>query len=140
MIPLAIVFSLAHQYTGHIYRYTDAPMKTQELIDAIVVVCGSIQKAEYRLLGLIRELDQCKGWAQFGMQSCAHWLNYRVGIDLVTAREKVRVAHALVKLPRIAEAFRDGQLSYSKVRAITRVATPESEAALVETAEGMTAA
>ena len=65
-------------------QYMGAPMKTQEIIDAIVGVCGDIQRSEYRLLELIRELDACKGWAQFGMPSCAHWLNYRCGIDLVT--------------------------------------------------------
>ena len=122
-------------------------MKTQDcgnsvdgLIEEILGVCGRIQRAEYRLLELIRQLDEAKGWAQFGMPSCAHWLNWRCGIDLVTAREKVRVAHALQKLPMIREAFREGRLSYSKVRAITRVATAESEAELLELAEAMTAA
>ncbi len=121
-------------------------MKTQDsgtvetLIDEIVEVCGNIQVAEYRLIELVRRLDEYRGWAQFGMQTCAHWLNHRCGIDLVTAREKVRVAHALPKLPLIDAAFRDGRLSYSKVRAITRVATWESEAELLEVAVATTAA
>ena len=112
----------------------------ETLIDEIVGLCDHIQGAEYRLHELIRQLDAFRGWAQFGMQSCAHWLNYRCGIDLVTAREKVRVAHALPKLPLIDAAFRDGRLSYSKVRAITRVATYESEAGLLEVALATTAA
>ncbi len=74
------------------------------------------------------------------MQSCAHWLNAHCGLDLVTAREKVRIAHALPRLPLIRAAFRSGELSYSKVRAITRVADWENEAELVAMATANTAA
>ena len=111
----------------------------ETLIDEIMVVCGNIQAAEYRLLELIRRLDKLRPWRECEMPSCAHWLNWKCGIDLVTAREKVRVAHALPRLPLISEAFRDGRLSYSKVRAVTRVATPENESELLAVAVENTA-
>ncbi|MGH7268144.1 MAG: DUF222 domain-containing protein, partial [Candidatus Rokuibacteriota bacterium] len=70
------------------------------------------------------------GWGT-GFRSCAHWLNWRVGLDLGAARERVRVARALGELPQLAAALARGELSYSKVRALTRVATPETEATLL---------
>ena len=69
-----------------------------------------------------------------GAASCAHWLAWRIGLDSATAREKVRVARALGKLPAIDEALRVGKLSYAKARALTRVAAPETEAKLLEVA------
>ena len=108
--------------------------------DEIMALCADIHRAEYRLLELIEELDAEKPWRHASMPSCAHWLNAHCGIDLVTAREKVRIAHALPRLPLIRESFRRGELSYSKVRAITRVAGRENEAALVEMARASNAA
>ncbi len=109
-------------------------MCTESLCAEIVALCAGIQRAEYRLLSLIEELDAAKSWRHEAMPSCAHWLNAHCGLDLVTAREKVRIAHALPRLPLIRECFRSGELSYSKVRAITRVAGSDNEAELVEMA------
>jgi len=95
--------------------------------------------ARARLLEMIREFDVRVGWGN-GFQSCAHWLNYRIGLGLHAAREQVRVARALATLPLIAQAFARGQLSYSKVRALTRVATPETEERLLKFAGHGTAA
>src|SRR6185436_6808622 len=81
-------------------------------------------------LELIREFDARQGWGT-GFRSCAHWLSYRAGLDLGAARERVRVARALGALPLFAQALARGELSYSKVRALTRVATPETEARLL---------
>jgi uncharacterized protein DUF222 len=78
----------------------------------------------------IRNFDARHGWSN-GFRSCAAWLSWRVGLDLGAAREKVRVAHALGTLPRLAQALANGELSYSKVRALTRVATPETEERLL---------
>ena len=89
---------------------------------------------------LIREYDDSKGWCGPGLNSCAHWLNWKCGINLGAAREKVRVAHALADLPRISEKFRRGEVSYSKVRAMTRVATQQNETYLLEIARNGTAA
>ena len=107
--------------------------------DRIVELSARIQVATYHLLVLIREFDQRHGWGG-GFLSCAHWLNWRTGLTLGAAREKVRVARALSDLPRIAEAFGQGKVSYSKVRAMTRVARPDNEGELLDFALAGTAA
>ena len=73
------------------------------------------------------EFDRRKGWNCRATQDCAHWLNWKCGINLGAAREKVRTARALEKLPQVSAAMERGEISYSKVRAITRLATPENE-------------
>ena len=93
----------------------------------ITELCSYIYAAESRLLTLIREFDEKEYWAQQGLCSCAHWLNFKCGIGMNAAREKVRVAHALAKLPKINKEFAEGALSYSKVRAITRIADESNE-------------
>ncbi len=116
------------------------PASTDALVDQITELAAHIHAATYRLLILIRELDRRRVWADHGCNSCAHWLNWQCGIGLNAAREKVRVAHALETLPEISEAFRQGIISYSKVRAMSRVATPENEADLMNVAYYGTAA
>lgn len=97
------------------------------LEDEITELAAHINAATYRLLTLIREFDERHGWSGAGMKSCAHWLNWKCGIALGAAREKVRIAHALTGLPQISSALRGGKVSFSKVRAMTRVATPQNE-------------
>ncbi len=99
----------------------------EHLENQITELAAHIDAAMFRLLELVREYDECEGWGGKGLISCAHWLNWKCGIDLGTAREKVRVAHALKDLPQISQAFGHGRVSYSKVRAMTRVATPKNE-------------
>lgn len=94
--------------------------------DEIAEFSAHLDAATAHLLNLIREFDARKGWNN-GFRSCAAWLSWRVGLDLGAARERVRVAHALEPLPRLAGALARGELSYAKVRALTRVATPETE-------------
>ncbi len=106
--------------------------------DEIAELSAHLEAATARLLALIREFDAQGGWAN-GFRSCAEWLSWRVGLDLGAAREKVRVARALGALPRIAEALARGEISYSKVRAVTRVATPETEDRLLGVARAGTA-
>lgn len=116
-----------------------APIDTFEALAAeIVALSDHIQGAEFRLIDRIRRLDALKPWND-EMSDCAHWLNLHCGMDLVTAREKVRIARALDDLPLIQGAFRSGELSYSKVRAITRIAEWDTEAELIELAKGTTA-
>jgi len=98
-----------------------------ELDRAIVNLSARINAASYELLVLIRRFDERAGWAGWGFASCADWLHWRCDLSLSAAREKVRVAHALKTLPAIAMSFSLGQLSYSKVRALTRVARPDNE-------------
>jgi hypothetical protein len=83
---------------------------------------GHIAAATAQLLEWIAEYDRREGWASWACKSAAHWMSWKCGDTLHTAREKVRVARALEELPAIAAAFRHGEVSYSKVRAITRVA------------------
>jgi hypothetical protein len=113
--------------------------ETDLLGDAIAELAARIQAATYELLVMIRQFDERGGWGQ-GFKSCAHWLNWRTGLELGAAREKLRVARALGELPMLSTAMRGGALSYSKVRALTRVATPETEERLLNFALSGTAA
>ena len=81
----------------------------------------------YRMLVLVRDFDDRFGFARWGLPSCAEWLAWRCGLSLSAAREKVRTAQALRSLPVMSAAFADGRLSYSKVRALTRVAHESDE-------------
>jgi 5-methylcytosine-specific restriction endonuclease McrA len=107
--------------------------------DEIAELSAHLDAATARLLTLIREFDARGGW-NTGFRSCAAWLSWRVGLDLGAARERIRVARALGSLPLLAEALARGQLSYAKVRALTRVGTPETEARLLAVGRAGTAA
>ena len=104
----------------------------EQLGDCIAELSARIQAATYELLVLIRQFDEANGWST--CVSCAHWLSWRTGLAPGAAREHVRVARALGKLPKLSDAMRRGIVSYSKVRAVTRVATPETEQALLDVA------
>jgi len=106
--------------------------------DEIAELSAHLDAATARLLNLIREFDARGGWNS-GFRSCAAWLSWRVGLDLGAARERVRVARALGTLPLLAQALASGELSYAKVRALTRVATPETEARLLAVGRAGTA-
>jgi hypothetical protein len=112
----------------------------ERLGEAIAALAARLHAATYDLLVLIGQFDAAAGWSDTGCLSCAHWLSWRTGIDLGAAREKVRVARALAGLPRIGAAMQRGELSYAKVRALTRVATPECEERLLAVAQAATAA
>ncbi|MBP7776377.1 MAG: DUF222 domain-containing protein [Acidobacteria bacterium] len=112
---------------------------THALGESIAALAARIHAATYELLVMLAEFDARNGW-NTGFLSCAHWLHWRTGIDLGAAREKVRVARALPALPRVSEEMQRGRLSYAKVRALTRVATPDNEQALVDFALSGTAA
>jgi 5-methylcytosine-specific restriction endonuclease McrA len=111
----------------------------ERLGDEIAELSAHLEAATARLLALIREFDTRGGW-NTGFRSCAAWLAWRVGLDLGAARERVRVARALGTLPALAAALARGELSYAKVRALTRVATPETEARLLAVGRAGTAA
>ncbi|MGH7477919.1 MAG: DUF222 domain-containing protein, partial [Longimicrobiales bacterium] len=116
----------------------NSPDSLERLGDEIAELAAHLHAATYRLLVRLAEFDRRDGWGR-GFRSCAHWLSWRTGIALGAAREKVRVARALERLPLLSEAMRRGELSYAKVRAATRVATPENEARLLELARHGTA-
>lgn len=104
--------------------------EAERLGEGIAELSARIQAATYELLVMIKAFDEREGWS--GFKSCAHWLNWRTGLALGAAREKVRVARALADLPLLSDAMRRGRVSYSKVRALTRVATPDNERRLLD--------
>src|SRR6202035_2991463 len=108
-----------------------ASLSLAELEAQITELAGQLNAANYRWLTLIGEFDRRQGWADGRLGSCAHWLNFKCGLNLGAAREKVRVAQALSGLPKIAASMGRGELSYSKVRALTRVACPATEDAVL---------
>jgi hypothetical protein len=116
------------------------PDAMEELGDRIAVLTAQISAATYQLLVLIAEFDRLRGWEAGGHRSCAHWLAFRTQLDLGTAREKVRAARALKTLPQTSAAMARGELTFSQVRALTRVAEPTNERDLLELARGATTA
>ncbi|MCW2621534.1 MAG: endonuclease [Frankiales bacterium] len=111
-----------------------AGLTDADLEDEIVTWAGRIAAGEARLLTLIAEFDQREAWGHVGMLSCAHWLSLHLGLGIATAREKVRVARALVELPQVAAALGSGRMSYAQVRAVSRVATAQDQQTWVELA------
>jgi hypothetical protein len=116
------------------------PDYIDDLGDRIVVAGAHIEAATQQQLLMIAEFDSLRGWAHHGCRDCAEWLAARCGIDHATAQEKVRVARALPALPLTSQALGRGELTYAKVRALTRVAKPENEKDLVELGLGVSAA
>jgi uncharacterized protein DUF222/HNH endonuclease len=112
----------------------------EQLEREICELAAHLAAATCTWLLLVAEFDERRGWGEWGVKSCAHWLSWRCSIGLATAREHVRVARRLGELPRVRDAFGKGQLTFCKARAITRVATTETEADLVEIARHATGA
>ena len=98
--------------------------------DEIAELAAHLDAGQYRLLTLLHVFDREERWS--GWRSCAHWLSWRTGISTGPARERVRVARRLASLPLTSAEMKKGRLSWSKVRALTRVATPENEERLVD--------
>jgi hypothetical protein len=114
-------------------------VSTPDLIDQITELAGHLNAANARWLALIAEFDRRRAWEEWGVKSCAHWINWKCGLALGAAREKLRTAHALTQLPRIAGAMSEGKISFSKVRAMTRVADKSNEDYLLNVALNGTA-
>jgi hypothetical protein len=115
-------------------------LRLARLENKITELAAHINAATFQLLKLICEYDEQDGWWQHGVASCAHWLQWQCGTTIGVAREKVRMARALPKLPKISKSFSKGRISYSKVRPMTRVATPKNEKFLLKIAHHGTAA
>ncbi len=122
---------------GEIWKHHKRHAEIEELDDAIGRLNRSLNASSYQLLVLIREFDERAGWMKWSFTDGVAWLKWRCDLGTGAAREKLRMAHALKELPLISEAFAVGNLSYSKVRVITRVATAENEADLIEMARRM---
>jgi len=111
-----------------------------EIDAAISKLSRSINTANYELMVLIREFDERSGWRRWSFTNCVSWLKWRCELSHNAARDKLRIAHALKDLPQMSDEFSRGILSYSKVRALTRVATPTTEVELIDMAHKMSAA
>ena len=122
---------------GHLDFIPDDPA---ELRRAVTDMAARINLADWRFVKLIAAMERTRGWREGGYCNLANWLDHRCGLGPCAARERIRIGRALERLPCIDAAFRDGAISYSKVRAITRVATPETDAMLLAIAEGSSAA
>ena len=114
--------------------------RVERLVDELTGLFSTLSAGEARFVALVGEFDELGGWADGQTRTCAHWLNWKLGIAMPAARERVRVARALRELPLLAGAFGEGRLSYSKVRAVTRVATQATEETLLGFALYATAA
>jgi hypothetical protein len=115
----------------------------EELEHRITTLAAHIHAAEHRFLTLLAEFDRRRGWELGGHRSCVEWLSFRTGYDLRTARDRVRAARALSKMPATSRAMSRGELSFSKVRALSRLAEvlePEQEAEVVEIARSFSTA
>jgi hypothetical protein len=106
----------------------------------ICELAGHLAAATYQFLVLVGDFDARQGWASWDLPSCTAWLSWKCQIAPGTAREQVRVARALRELPAISTEFAAGRMSYAKVRALTRIATPDTEADLADLSGPMTAA
>jgi hypothetical protein len=100
----------------------------EQLEAQICELAGHLTAATCRFLVLLGDFDARRGWASWDMRSCAAWQSWKCQMTAGTAREHVRVARALRDLPVIREEFGAGRLSYAKVRALTRIATPGTAA------------
>ena len=136
---VALPASVARRPPSETWERSD-PDVLDALAERIAKLSAQLNADSCRLLALIAEFDRLEGWKREGFASCASWLAYRTRLDKMTAREKVRVARALTELPKISEAMRRGELSFSQVRALTRAADPEDEDELLEHARTMSTA
>lgn len=116
-----------------------ASLSDDALESRVLGYAAQITALTAEFLSLVAELDERQSWRGPGIHSLAHWLSWKAGVSQRTAQEQVRVAKALKELPLIRQAFGAGRLSYSKVRALTRVATPLREKELVNLASSCTA-
>ncbi|MFN8036155.1 MAG: DUF222 domain-containing protein [Acidimicrobiia bacterium] len=117
-------------FTPRSFNRSGAPLPSASLRLQLLAVGRWCTQSQRKLVLLAAELDRSGEWAIDGSRTCAHWIAMALDVEVCTAREWLRIGRALGNLPVIDRAFADGRLSYSKVRALTRVAKPEHEAVL----------
>jgi hypothetical protein len=120
-------------------KVSDTPEPLERLEARLCELAGHLTAATCQFLLLVADFDERQGWADWQLPSCAAWLSWKCQIAPGTAREQVRVARSVAEYPVIRREFAAGRLSYAKVRALTRIVTPETETDLVEMATPMTA-
>ncbi len=114
--------------------------KTQSLGDHVAHLAAQMTAGEHAFITAIGAFEESGQWIQEGAMTCAQWLSWRIGMSPEAGRERLRVAKSLKELSKVDEAFRTARISYSKVRAVTRVGTVANEELLLEIARGSTAA
>jgi hypothetical protein len=119
---------------------TLSDLTNEQVADEITTWAGRIAAGEARLLELIAEFDRRGAWHGTGILSLPHWLSWQLGMGLKPAYERVRVARALEELPLIRDAYRAGRMSWSQVRAVTRVATEADQQTWIDCARFSTGA
>ena len=140
-VSVKYMFDMLQPGSAPRQRLSDDPasrIPLERLEAQICELAGHLAAATCRFLVLLGDFDARRGWASWEMNSCAAWLSWKCQMSSGTAREHVRVARALRDLPVIRAEFGAGRLSYAKVRALTRIATPDTEAGLAEIAGPMT--
>lgn len=115
------------------------PKAVEELHTSILRLVSDLRHRDAELLTLFRKMEKAKGYEALGCYSMADYVALLLGVDDLAARERVRVARALGTLPALEEALRDAKISYAKVRAVTRVATPDTESRWLQAALELTA-
>jgi len=138
--PVAVTLHVRETVSAYAADPTPVTERLEALEEEIVFLAAHLHAAEHRFLTLVAEYDRLRGWELGGHRSCAHWLAFRTGFDLGACRERVRAARALANLPLTSASMSRGELSFSKVRALSRVATAENEGDLLDLARGCTAA
>jgi hypothetical protein len=95
---------------------------------ALRELAGQIHAANAELVGLLSRFDALGGWHGIGIRSLGHWASIHLGIDVRTAAQQTQIGHRLAALPAIAAAAAAGELGWSKLQLVARVADPASEA------------
>ena len=124
--------------TAHLARCM--PLSNRDLIYEMTRSAAFLNAVNWHFIDLLGEFDQRGIWRDGGYSSLVNWLDHRCGMAPGAARERIRVARKLRDLKLINHAFEKGEISYSKVRAITRAATPETERTLLKMARHCSAA
>ncbi|HEY6378004.1 MAG TPA: DUF222 domain-containing protein [Candidatus Dormibacteraeota bacterium] len=114
--------------------HTATRASVAQLGETLCELAARVHAGMAELTRMAAAFDDAEGWGGWGVRSCTHWLSINAGFDLFTGDELLRVGHALTRQPRLAAAFSAGELSFDKVRAVSRVATPADEEILLEIA------
>src|SRR5436190_16369389 len=127
----------------HVFVLTEdrvEELPAERLEAELTSLAAHLHAGMYRFLVMVAEFDRRGLYETWECTTTAQWLSWKCAIASRTAREQVRVARALERLPQAAAAFSRGELSYAKVRAMARVAGIVDEDELMNLATSATAA
>lgn len=107
--------------------------------DELVALGWEVNAHRHRIVRLAARFDAELEWHRQGLKSASRWIAEQLQVQSSTAREWIRVGHALRHLPLIDAAFASQELSYAKVRILTRWADADNEVQLLSLARERTA-